>query len=139
MKRSILILGLFFICEAQFANSAVFLSVSNIESFTNQESIENGWYKAIVIVRHVSGDVTKEAVKVKVEIGNVVEIDLGNGESYHTGYNSENYEYLEGRLSFDHFDKNNNNAKTSVVIKDFEGEKSFIIIIENYKTDRINE
>ena len=138
MKLSILILGLFFICEAQFANSADLLSVLNIESSTNQESIENGWYKAIIIVRHVSGDVTKEAVKVKVEIGNVVEIDLGNGESYHSGYNNENYEYLEGRLSFDHFD-NNNNAKTSVVIKDIEGERSLIIIIENYKTDRISE
>ena len=138
MKQSIVILGLFFICEAQFANPADLLSVSNIESVANQESIENGWYKAIIIVRHVSGDVTKEAVKVKVEIGNVVEIDLGNGESYHNGYNSENYEYLEGRLSFDHFD-NNNNAKTSVVIKDIEGERSLIIIIENYKTDRISE
>ena len=138
MKLSILILCLFFICEAQFSNSDDLLSVLNIESSTNQESIENGWYKAILIVRHVSGDVTKEAVKVKVEIGNVVEIDLGNGESYHSGYNNENYEYLEGRLSFDHFD-NNNNAKTSVVIKDIEGERSLIIIIENYKTDRISE
>ena len=57
------------------------------------KSIDDGWYKAIVMTGY-----SKYRLNVKVEYDRVVAIDFGNGGSVHTGMNNEGYTYGGGYL-----------------------------------------
>jgi hypothetical protein len=139
MKKILFILSLVLNGELLFAAPIDFLSIINIESGFYQESIEDGWYNAIIVVRYESGDVTKEAVKIKVEIGYVVEVLLNDGKTYHSGNNSEGYEYKNGRVYFKSLSEDKSDASASVEILDINGGVTLMILLENYQANRIDD
>ena len=139
MKKAILILGIFIICNSYYAAAANGMMPLNSKFSHFQNEIDNGWYKAFIVIRHESGDVTKDTVKVKVEIGYVVQIVLSDGKSYNSGHNTEGYEYTNGRIYFKSLSEDKSDASASVEIKDINGGINFMILLENYQSNRISE
>jgi hypothetical protein len=91
---------------------------------TNQMTIDDGWYSAIVTV--TSGfSRNKYRLNVKVQYGSVVAIDFGNGGSVHTGYNNEGYIYSGGYVSV-----SGDEATATVSISDRQGLRYFNVSLE---------
>jgi len=139
MKVLLIVIGLCFVCSTNDIDArGVNLNMETV-SIVSQESIEDGWYNATIIIRYESGNVTKESVQVKVEIGYVVEVVLPDGKTYHSGYNTEAYEYYNGRISYKSLSEDKTDAATTVEIKDINGGVNLMILLEDYKSNRMDD
>lgn len=69
----------------------------------NRNSIDDGWYSAIVKYMNPGTYTTSRyRLNVKVQYDRVVAIDFGNGGTLHAGMNNEGYLYTGGTLSTDY-------------------------------------
>lgn len=96
------------------------------------QSIENGWYEAMVAYNNPKTyQRSNYRLSVKVENNRVTAIDFGNGGSVHTGYNNSGYSYYGGNLTIQKdFNGRITSATAKVSVSDTNGVRYYDITIQ---------
>ena len=67
---------------------------------SNVSAIDDGWYETTIKYQNLAtGTRATYTLNVKVQYGNVVKIDFGNGGSLHSGVNNSGYLWSGGYIS----------------------------------------
>ena len=127
----LLLFALFLGLQVSNLPATVPVSSEGINSI-NFQSIEDGWYEAVVSYNNPKTyQRSNYSLSVKVQYNRVTVIDFGNGGSVHSGYNNSGYTYYGGNLSFQRdFNGQITSASTQVSVSDTDGTRYYDIKIQ---------